>query len=114
MHVYPHPLLTQVFRGNFYMVRFGAPSLKRHLLLSNWQGLVETLVARAGYLSAEDRQKLVKIRLAVQQQNRSKVKSKFTGIPKLLKSSQLLGRILKHTSLYSTTTTNTTRAKELP
>ena len=91
MHVYPHPLLTQVFRGNFYMVRFGAPSLKRHLLLSNWQGLVETLVARGGYLSLEDRAQLVKIRLAVQQQNRSKVKNKFTGIPKLLKSSQLLG-----------------------
>ena len=83
--------LTQVFRGNFYMIRFGAPSLKRHLLLSNWQGLLETLVARAGYLSMEDKQKLVKIRLAVQGQNRSnRVKNKFTGIPKLLKSSQLL------------------------
>ena len=75
------------------MVRFGAPSLKRHLLLSNWQGLVETLVARAGYLSLEDRRKLVQIRLSVQQQNRSsfKAKNKFTGIKKLLKDSQILG-----------------------
>ena len=73
------------------MVCFGAPSLKRHLLLSNWQGLIEALVAMGGYLSQEDRQKLVKIRLSVQHQNRStKVQNKFTGIKKLLKDSQIL------------------------
>lgn len=74
------------------MIRFGGPSLKRHMLLSNWQGLVEALVARAGYLSVEERTKMKKVKLAVHSQSRSPhgraVKKKFTGLPKLLKDSQ--------------------------
>ncbi|CAE7709926.1 unnamed protein product [Symbiodinium sp. CCMP2592] len=81
-----------VFKGFFYMIRFGSPSLKRHMLLSNWQGLVEALVARAGYLSVEERTKMKTIKLAVHSQSRSahgrSVKKKFTGLPKLLKDSQ--------------------------
>ena len=74
------------------MVRFGAPSLKRHMLLSNWEGFLSTLAATAGYVSVEERKNLVKIKLAVHSQNRSgKVKKKFTGLPKLLKQSQFLG-----------------------
>ena len=75
------------------MIRFGGPSLKRHMLLSNWQGLVEALVARAGYLSVEERKKLTKVKLVVHSQSRSgrKVVKKFTGLPKLLKDSECLG-----------------------
>ena len=77
------------------MIRFDGPSLKRHMLLSNWQGLVEALVAKAGYLSMEERSKLKTIKLAVHSQSRSAhgrpVKKKFSGLPKLLKESQCLG-----------------------
>ncbi|CAE6926833.1 unnamed protein product [Symbiodinium sp. CCMP2592] len=88
-------LLERVFKGFFYMIRFGGPSLKRHMLLSNWQDFVESLVARAGYLSVEERKKVKAVKLAVHSKSRSgrAVKKTFTGLPKMLKASQFLGRI---------------------
>ena len=82
---------TQVFKGFFYMRKFDGPSVKRHMVLTNCKGFVAYLTSRAGYLSNEEKKKLVKIKLAVQHRNRSgKVKNKFTGVRKLLKESQLL------------------------
>ena len=73
------------------MCKFDGPSVKRHMVLSNCEGFVAFLAAQAGYLSNEDKKKLVKIKLAVQHRNRSgKVKNKFTGVRKLLKESQSL------------------------
>lgn len=73
------------------MCKFDGPSLKRHLVVSNCEGLIASLVCRAGYCSAEERKTMVKVKLAVHHQNRSgKVRNRFTGIPKLLKQSQLL------------------------
>ena len=74
------------------MLRFGASSLKRHMLLSNWESLVTTLESTAGYVSVAERQTCTKAKLAIHSQNRSgKVKKKFSGLAKQLKLSQFLG-----------------------
>ena len=76
----------------FYMCKFDGPSLKRHLALSNCEEFLASLTARGGYVSMQERDTLVKIKLAAQGKNRSgRVNNKFAGIKKLLKASQPLG-----------------------
>ena len=82
---------AEVFKGFFYMCKFDGPSVKRHMVLSNCEGFISSLTSAANYLSNEEKKKLVKIKLAVQNRNRSGlVKNKFTGVRKLLKESQRL------------------------
>ena len=74
------------------MLKFDAPSMKRHLVLSNCRGFVENLAGLGGYVSQDEKRELCKLKLAVQKRNRSgKVRNRFTGIKELLKASQLLG-----------------------
>ena len=83
------PILPEVFKGFFYMCKFGGASVERHMVLSNCRGFLGSLVAKGGYLTVEDRNKMAKIKLAVQHANRSgHVKNKFSGVKKLLKASQ--------------------------
>ena len=74
------------------MCKFGGASVKRHMVLSNCRGFLGSLTARGGYLSIEERNKMAKIKLAIQHSNRSgSVKNKFSGVKKLLKASQIPG-----------------------
>ena len=66
--------------------------MKRHLGFSNADNFIRWLSSVAGYLSKEEKSTLVSCKLAVQKANRSRhAKPKqFTGVKKLLKSSQTL------------------------
>ena len=61
--------MSTQLKGFFYMCKFDGPSVKRHMVLTNCKGFVDYLMARAGYLSNEEKKKLVKIKLAVQHRN---------------------------------------------
>ena len=88
------------------MCHFGSRSVKRHMAISNDEQLVRYLTDLAGYLSREQKEQLVSVKLTTQKASRSshptscERKKTCTGLKNLLKQSQNLG--CKRKALYLT------------
>ena len=76
------------------MGHFGQLSCKRHVGFSNARSFLESITARGGFLTNEQRELMTKHVLAKQNQNRSRFgKRTFSGVKKNLKQSQTLDKI---------------------
>ena len=79
---------SKVFRGMWWMGKFGGPSPKRHLGFSNDETFMTMLMRQGGYLSVQERLQLGKSKLTKRGVSGATNKPTFTGCKKHLKQSQ--------------------------
>ena len=94
-------LACEVWRGHWYMAKFGAASQKRHAGWSNHFGFIERLQRHGGFLSEEEKQALGKSKLTTRGVSKKTGKVTYTGNKTHLKASQCFGCFVSELACWS-------------
>ena len=84
------PVDPKVWRGYFYMGRFGAGTPKRHVVWSSDEQFVAELVRQGGYLSKAEKDALCGAKTARSYEDPRTGQRRHVGVKKTLKQSQKL------------------------